>query len=326
MTNNDFSHSTLLITGGTGSLGRAFVKHYLSKFKRIIIYSRGELKQFEMSREYPDTTNNIQYIIGDVRDKSRMQQSLTGVDYIIHAAALKQVHACESHPIEALNTNVVGTRNLIDAAISRGVRHVVFLSTDKACLPINTYGVTKAMAERLVISANTRSDRTSFKVVRYGNVMGSRGSVIPYFISRRDNGLPIPITHPDMTRFWLKVEEAAAFIFSHLNEPGGCIYIPKLPSMKVTDLAEAIAPGHSREVIGIRPGEKLHESLISKLENVTADMDRQYIITPYSNLPTNDEEVNQQLRGKSIDYRSDTTDWHLTVEGIRTILQSGGLI
>lgn len=281
---------TILITGGTGSFGKMFAKTILEKYpnvKKIIIYSRDEYKQFIMQNmpEFKGYTKIMRYFIGDVRDKERLMRAFEGVDYVIHAAALKQVPACEYNPSEAIKTNVIGAQNVIDAALDRGVKRIVALSTDKACAPINLYGATKLCSDKLFIAANAYAGfkDTKFAVVRYGNVAGSRGSVIPFFKKLVEEGATeLPITDVNMTRFWLKLESAVEMVINALkNMQGGELYVKKIPSMKMPDLANAIAPSLKIKEIGIRPGEKVHEQMITKEDaRNTLEFDEYYIILP----------------------------------------------
>lgn len=258
-------NSTILITGGTGSFGNTFVPMTLSRYspKKIIIFSRDEMKQWEMAKKYVDDSR-IRFFIGDVRDKERLYRALDGVDYVVHAAATKIVPTAEYNPFECVKTNVNGAMNLIDACIDKGVKGVVALSTDKASSPINLYGATKLTSDKLFVAGNAYSGEhgTRFSVVRYGNVMGSRGSVIPFFMSIRESGV-LPITDERMTRFMISLEQGVELVWHAFEDMvGGEIYVKKIPSMRVTDLARAIAPNCQLEVVGIRPGEKLHEQMI----------------------------------------------------------------
>ena len=257
----------VLITGGTGSFGRKFTKTVLEhcRPRKLIVFSRDELKQFEMRQAFPESRYEaIRYFIGDVRDRERLYRALDGVDIVVHAAALKQVPAAEYNPMEAVKTNVLGAANLIDAAIDRNVERVLALSTDKAANPINLYGATKLCSDKLFVAANNYSGRhrTRFSVVRYGNVIGSRGSVIPFFLQARKTGV-VPVTDPRMTRFWITLEQGVDFVLKSLERMhGGEIFVPKIPSMNIMDLARAIAAGCEVRVTGIRPGEKLHEVMV----------------------------------------------------------------
>ena len=286
MKNLEWHKATILVTGGTGSFGRKFVEIVLREKKpaKIIIFSRDELKQHEMRRSYPDVGNSpIRYFIGDVRDNNRLHRAFRGVDFVVHAAALKQVPACEYNPIEAIMTNLMGAKNVIDAALDTGVKRVMALSTDKAVNPVNLYGATKLAAEKLFIQSNaySGSQETRFSCVRYGNVVGSRGSVIPLFIKQRQNG-SITITDPRMTRFWLTLEQGVQFVIRCIEQMhGGEVFVPKIPSMNIMDLARAIAPDCQVHHIGIRPGEKLHEVLISEDEaRNTLDVEDMLVIQP----------------------------------------------
>lgn len=258
-------NSTILITGGTGSFGHKFVPMTLEKFnpKKLIIFSRDEMKQWEMAKLF-EGDDRLRFFIGDVRDKDRLYRALDGVDYVVHAAATKIVPTAEYNPFECIKTNINGAMNLVDAAIDKGVKGVVALSTDKASSPINLYGATKLASDKLFVAGNSYAGRqeTKFSVVRYGNVMGSRGSVIPFFMSIKDSGI-LPITDPRMTRFMISLEEGVELVWHAFEDMvGGEIYVKKIPSIKVTDLAGVIAPDAQLEVIGIRPGEKLHEQMI----------------------------------------------------------------
>jgi len=260
-------NSTILITGGTGSFGHAFVPMTLKKYnpKKIIILSRDEMKQWEMEKLFGDD-DRVRFFIGDVRDKDRLYRALHGVDYVVHAAATKIVPTAEYNPFECIKTNIVGAMNLIDACIDRGVKRVVALSTDKASSPVNLYGATKLASDKLFVAGNSYSTRyeTKFAVVRYGNVMGSRGSVIPFFMSIKDQGKQ-PITDPRMTRFMISLEDGVELVWHAFDDMvGGEIYVKKIPSMKVTDLGKVIAPDAEQDVVGIRPGEKLHEQMIGE--------------------------------------------------------------
>src|SRR4051812_4490963 len=277
---------TVLITGGTGSFGRRFTETALKTYnpKRLIVFSRDELKQFEMHAKWgEDKYPNIRYFIGDVRDRDRLYRAFDGVDVVVHAAALKQVPAAEYNPIEAVKTNVLGAANVIDAAIDRGVQKVVALSTDKAASPINLYGATKLCSDKLFVAANSYSGahKTRFSVVRYGNVVGSRGSVVPFFLKRRKTG-KLPITDPRMTRFWITLDQGVEFVLASLDRMnGGEIFVPKIPSMKLTDLARVIGPDCEMEIVGKRPGEKVHELMVGEDDaSNTVEHDGYYAILP----------------------------------------------
>ncbi len=278
---------SLLITGGTGSFGKQLALSLLesSPLRRIIIFSRDELKQFEMAQSpaFKPHAERLRFFIGDVRDRARLRQAFHDVDYIVHAAALKQVPACEYNPFEAVKTNVLGAENIIDAAIEANVKRVVALSTDKACNPVNLYGATKLCSDKLFVAGNAyRGDRnTRFGVVRYGNVLGSRGSVVPFFLEERKKGV-LPITHPEMTRFWITLQQGVNFVLDSMQVmDGGEIFVPKIPSMHIGELAKAIAPDARHDVVGIRPGEKLHEMMISEDDaRHTRELDNCFVIEP----------------------------------------------
>jgi len=276
----------VLITGGTGSFGKRFLQHALDRFKprKLIVFSRDELKQFEMRQRFgEDRYSCLRYFIGDVRDRERLYRAFDGVDIVVHAAALKQVPAAEYNPSEAVKTNVLGAMNVVDAAIDRGVKKVIALSTDKAANPINLYGATKLCSDKLFVAANSYSgaQATRFSVVRYGNVVGSRGSVVPFFLGLRASG-ELPITDPRMTRFWITLDQGVQFVLDSLARMrGGEIFVPKISSMRITDLALALAPECKTRVVGIRPGEKLHEILVSEDDaRHTLEHDAYYAILP----------------------------------------------
>lgn len=261
-----FDKKIILVTGGTGSFGNAFIPMLLQRFDpaKVIIYSRDEMKQWEMAKQF-DGDKRVRFFIGDVRDKDRLYRALDGVQYVVHAAAAKIVPTAEYNPFECVKTNVHGAMNLIDACIDKGVRRVVALSTDKASSPVNLYGATKLVSDKLFVAGNAYSGEhgTRFSVVRYGNVMGSRGSVIPYFMSLKDSGV-LPITDERMTRFMITLEQGAELVFHAFDDMvGGEVYVRKIPSMKVTDLARVVAPDARQEIVGVRPGEKLHEQMVS---------------------------------------------------------------
>ena len=280
-----FNNSSILITGGTGSFGKKYVQILLEKFKpkKIIIFSRDELKQFEMQQIFNDPC--MRYFVGDVRDLARIEEAMEGVDYVIHAAAMKQVPAAEYNPMECIKTNIYGAENVIKAAIKNNVKKVIALSTDKAANPINLYGATKLASDKLFVSANNMVGlkEVRFSVVRYGNVVGSRGSVVPFFQKLIAEGASeLPITHVDMTRFMITLREGVEFVLKDFERmQGGEIFIPKIPSMYVTELAKAMAPSLSHKVVGIRPGEKLHETMCpSDDSHLTIEFDDHYVICP----------------------------------------------
>lgn len=322
---------TVLVTGGTGSFGKKFVKTVLEKYpdvKKIIIFSRDEYKQFVMQNmpEFKPYTNKLRFFIGDVRDKERLIRAFEGVDYIIHAAALKQVPACEYNPFEAVKTNIVGAQNIIDVAFDKGVKRVVALSTDKACAPSNLYGATKLCSDKLFIAGNAYAGAkdTKFAVVRYGNVAGSRGSVIPFFMKLVDEGASeIPITDMKMTRFWLKLESAVEMVIYALeNMQGGELYVKKIPSMKMLDLAKAIAPKLAIKEIGIRPGEKIHEQMITKEDaRSTLEFDEYYIILPEIDLENITHKYPKgKLVASDFEYHSGNNTQWLSIEDMRKLI------
>ena len=278
-----FKNKTILVTGGTGSFGKKFVKTCLSRFnpKKIIIYSRDELKQFEMKNEFSEKQNkNLRFFIGDVRDYPRLRLAMEKVDYIIHAAALKQVPIAEYNPFEAIKTNVLGAQNVIEAALERNVKKVIALSTDKAAAPINLYGATKLASDKLFLSANNIRGKkdVKFSVVRYGNVMNSRGSVIPFFLKCRNEGI-FPITDREMTRFNITLEEGVAFVNKCIKlMVGGELFVPKIPSIRIIDLAKAIDPNTKIKIIGIRPGEKIHEEMITETDSLNTYEYKDYFV------------------------------------------------
>ncbi|KGR83799.1 UDP-N-acetylglucosamine 4,6-dehydratase (inverting) [Lysinibacillus odysseyi] len=272
----------VLVTGGTGSFGKKFIGKALTLgVKKIIVFSRDELKQYEMKQEFND--ERIRFFIGDVRDKERLYRAFDGVDIVIHAAAMKHVDSCEYNPFEAVKTNIHGAQNIIEAAIDRGVEKVIALSTDKACSPVNLYGATKLASDKLFVAANAYvgEKKTRFAVVRYGNVVGSRGSVVPFFKKIKYTGR-VPITDERMTRFWITLEQGVQFVLDNLERMrGGEIFVPKIPSMNIMDLAKAIAPECKFEIVGIRPGEKLHEAMIMEDDaRHTLEFDDYYVIQP----------------------------------------------
>jgi UDP-N-acetylglucosamine 4,6-dehydratase/5-epimerase len=280
----NWSEQVVLVTGGTGSFGKKFIELLLREYhpQKLIIFSRDELKQHDMRTSGFDHPG-LRYFIGDVRDAQRLERAFSGVTVVVHAAALKQVPACEYNPFEAIQTNIIGGRNVIDAAINQGVQHILALSTDKAVNPVNLYGATKLCAEKMFVQANAYSGKkpTRFSCARYGNVVGSRGSVIPVFLEQRKKG-KITLTDSRMTRFWITLEQGVRFVVRCIEQMhGGEIFVPKIPSMKLTDMAEAIAPGCDVEYIGIRPGEKVHEVLISEDEaRNTVELDDMFVIQP----------------------------------------------
>jgi UDP-N-acetylglucosamine 4,6-dehydratase len=278
-------NKNILVTGGTGSFGKKLIATIFEKYKpkQVIVFSRDELKQFEMRDTFPTEKFPIKYFIGDVRDRERLYRVTYGMDFIVHAAAMKQVPTAEYNPFEAVKTNINGAQNVIEAALENGVKRVVALSTDKACSPINLYGATKLTSDKLFAAANhwQGSHQVAFSVVRYGNVVGSRGSVIPFFIKKKAEGV-LPITHESMTRFWITLEQGVEFVLNCLQQMhGGELFVPKIPSMNIMDLAKAIAPEAKTEIIGIRPGEKIHEVMISSDDALnTLEFESHYVIQP----------------------------------------------
>lgn len=318
------NNKTILITGGTGSFGKKMVQVILENYtpKKLIIFSRDELKQFEMSQRWnPTKYPCLRYFLGDVRDKERLVHAFHDVDYVIHAAALKQVPAAEYNPTEFVKTNIIGAMNIIDAALFTNVKKVIALSTDKACNPVNLYGATKLCSDKLFIAANAYSGRESiFSVVRYGNVMGSRGSVVPFFKEISATGV-LPITDPRMTRFWITMDQAVHFVLKILEiAKGEEIFVPKIPSMKITDLATAIAPDCKQKIIGIRPGEKIHEVLIGEDDGRnTIEYKECFIIKP--NLTTEEASLNGGNRSpEGFKYASNNNPDIISVEELRDIL------
>ena len=313
--------SSVLVTGGTGSFGKAFIDGLLAEHnpRRVGVFSRDELKQYELKQRW-GSDERVRFFLGDIRDRDRLITAMHGVDYVVHAAALKQVDTAEYDPMEYVKTNILGSENVIQAAMATGVRKVVALSTDKASSPVNLYGATKLTADKLFISSNHFSFArgTTFSVVRYGNVMGSRGSVIPLFRRLGEEGAPIPITDTRMTRFWITLPQAVDFVISCFDDMhGGELYVPRIPSMRVVDLAEAVAPGCTIQEIGIRPGEKLHEEMISAEDaRRTLRRDDRYVV-----MPTLAEWGYTNTAGESVaegfSYTSDSNDQWLSVEQLR---------
>jgi UDP-N-acetylglucosamine 4,6-dehydratase len=319
------TRASVLVTGGTGSFGKAFVSYALEHLDphRLVVFSRDELKQYELRQRFGDDPR-LRWFIGDIRDRRRLTRALHGVDYVVHAAALKQVDTAEYNPTEYIETNVGGSENVVDAAIDAGVKRVVALSTDKASSPINLYGATKLCADRLFISANhyAAGYDTRFCVVRYGNVMGSRGSIIPWFRQLTAQGRSLPITDARMTRFWITLPQAVEFVVDSFDAmAGGELYVPRIPSMRIVDLAHAIAPGAPTHEIGIRPGEKLHEEMIAPDDSRrTLQLDDRYVVLPYVagwgfEPPANGKPVEDGWA-----YRSDTNDLWLGTEELRDLV------
>ncbi len=322
------STASVMITGGTGSFGKAFVRELLKrqpKIKRLVIYSRDELKQSELAQEFPTIEYpGVRYFIGDVRDLERLKRAMDGVDTVVHAAALKQVSAAEYNPFEFIKTNVLGSQNVVDACLDCGVRRVIALSTDKAAAPINLYGATKLCSDKLFIAANNFRGKKDirFSVVRYGNVMGSRGSVIPFFLKMAKTGT-LPITDPRMTRFNITLQEGVALVMSAIESAqGGEIIVPKIPSYRITDVATAIGPSCQQKVTGIRPGEKLHEEMITNSDShTTLEFDRHFLV-----LPSDGSRRIGTVQGKAVEpgfsYQSNRNGEYLSVEEIRDLIKT----
>jgi len=321
----NWTDSVVLVTGGTGSFGKKFIEIMLKEYHphKLIVFSRDELKQFEMQAagySHP----SLRYFIGDIRDQQRCRRAFEGVDLVVHAAALKQVPACEYNPMEAIKTNILGSGNVIDAAIDAGISRVVALSTDKAVNPVNLYGATKLAAEKLFVQSNAYAGarNTRFACVRYGNVVGSRGSVVPFFLKQRETGR-VTVTDERMTRFWISLEQGVRFVIRAAeNMYGGEVFVPKIPSMTVTDLARAIAPDAAIDIIGIRPGEKLHEVLISEDEaRQTVELEDMYIVQPAESLWFGrDWESKGRMLEDGFRYASNTNAQWLNVEQIQRII------
>jgi len=327
----DLSGKSVLITGGTGSLGKALTHHIMKNHpdvKRLVILSRDEQKQFQMAQEYPASQYpQLRFFIGDVRDKERLIRAFQGVDYVIHAAAMKHVPIAEYNPDECIKTNINGAQNVVDACFATNVQRVVALSTDKACAPINLYGATKLTSDKLFVAANNikGSNPIIFSVVRYGNVMGSNGSVIPFFINKRKEG-KLPITDPNMTRFNISLQGGVDMVMHALeNAWGGEIFVPKIPSYRITDVAEAIAPSCEQVIVGIRPGEKVHEEMITPSDSFyTYDLGKYYTILPATHkwkLDDFKKQFNAEIVEQGFAYNSgDNTEWE-TVESLRGLIK-----
>jgi UDP-N-acetylglucosamine 4,6-dehydratase len=327
----DLNHKSILITGGTGSLGKELTKTIIKnwpKVNRLVIYSRDEQKQFQMAQDYPSSSYPmIRYFIGDVRDLERLKRAFTGIDYVIHAAAMKHVHIAEYNPDECVKTNIGGAENVIKAALDSNVTRVVALSTDKACAPINLYGATKLTSDKLFIAANNikGSKNLNFSVVRYGNVMGSNGSVIPFFLKKKSDGV-LPITDPEMTRFNISLEAGVEMVLHALDKAwGGEVFVPKIPSYKILDIANAIGPKCEHKIIGIRPGEKIHEEMITSSDSFTTyDLGKYYVILPQTPSWKLSEYINY-FKAKAVpqgfNYSSDSnTEWE-TVNTLRVLIK-----
>jgi UDP-N-acetylglucosamine 4,6-dehydratase len=329
----NWDNASILITGGTGSFGRQFIYTILKRFmpRRLVVFSRDEQKQYEMQQVFPTTRYPMmRYYIGDVRDRDRLNRALDGIDIVVHAAALKHIPTTELNPIEAIKTNIIGAANLIDACIDRYVKNVIALSSDKACNPVNLYGATKLCADKLFIAENSVTDQhnTRFSIVRYGNVVGSRGSVVPLFLSQKNTG-SISITDPRMTRFVITLQQAVDFVIDTLPRmQGGEVFVPKIPSIKIIDLAECFAPECRQDVIGIRPGEKLHELLISKDDcRTTMDFGDYFAILPVV-YALDGKSIYRSMGGRlceeSFQYRSDTNDRWISCRELQRMLADIG--
>ena len=326
----DLSGKTVMITGGTGSFGRAFVRAVLERYDmgRLIVFSRDEVKQSEMAAEIPDRDPpRLRFFIGDVRDENRLEMAMRRVDYVIHAAALKHIPIAEYNPFECVRTNVYGAENIVRAAIRTGVKKVISLSTDKAANPVNLYGASKLAADKIFVAANhlSAAEETRFSVVRYGNVVGSRGSVVPLFRRLiREGAKSLPITDPRMTRFWITLGQSVNFILSCLTMMhGGEIFVPKIASMKITDLAQTLAPGMPQHMIGLRPGEKLHEMMITADDaRNTVELEDRYVIEPAMTfwVPEQHRSPNAKAVGEAFSYASDTNHEWLDVEAMGEFL------
>lgn len=335
MTDAFMDGKSILITGGSGSFGKRFAATILEKYspERVIIFSRDELKQFEMQNSQPfsDHAGVMRWFLGDVRDEQRLRKAMEDVDYVVHAAALKQVPAAEYNPFEAVKTNIHGAENVVNASIDAGVTRVVALSTDKAAAPINLYGATKLASDKIFVAANNHKGKRDirFSVVRYGNVLGSRGSVVPFFLNHMEKGF-LPITDERMTRFNITLQEGVDFVINALqNMWGGELFVPKIPSYRVGDLAEAVAPGIEQRVVGIRPGEKLHEEMITSTDAMsTIEFDDYYVILPSYGISNADEfiETSAANPGRRCEfgfqYNSGTNEEFLTVEEIRELIRT----
>lgn len=328
----DFNNKSILITGGTGSLGKALTRHILKKYpeiRRLIIFSRDEQKQFQMAQEFTTQEHpQIRFFIGDVRDKERLIRAFQDIDYVIHAAAMKHVHIAEYNPDECIKTNIGGAENVVDACLKTNVKRVVALSTDKACAPINLYGATKLTSDKLFIAANNIKGENPirFSVVRYGNVMGSNGSVIPFFINKKKEEGRLPITDPNMTRFNISLQGGVDMVMYALeNAWGGELYVPKIPSYKIMDVAEAIGPECEKPIVGIRPGEKVHEEMITPSDSFyTYDLGKYYAILPTTHMWDLKEYLNtfNAIRvPQGFSYNSENNSEWETVEGLRRLIK-----
>lgn len=326
-----FDGASILVTGGTGSFGQAFIRRLLQNHRptRVVVFSRDELKQYEMAQSFQSPA--MRFFLGDIRDSERLNRALAGIQIVVHAAALKQVPAAEYNPIECIKTNIIGAENLINACIDQNIKKLIALSTDKAVNPVNLYGATKLCSDKLLVAANhlAGTGGPRFSVVRYGNVIGSRGSVVPFFKKFRDSGRKLPITDPEMTRFWIQLADGAAFVDRCLGlMRGGEIFIPKIPSMKITDLARAISADSDHEIVGIRPGEKLHELLLTRDDaRNTIEFNDYYIITPGIHMWDSAERscVYGDEEGRPVasdfEYASNTNERWFDIEQLRAVIE-----
>jgi UDP-N-acetylglucosamine 4,6-dehydratase len=321
------NNKTILITGGTGSFGKKATEIILKRYKpkKLIIFSRDELKQFDMAQQFKEL-EGVRYFIGDVRDKERLQRAFHKVDYVIHAAALKQVTAAEYNPFEAVKTNIIGAENVINVAIDQGVKKIIALSTDKAANPINLYGSTKLCSDKLFIAGNSYvgRDHSIFSVVRYGNVVGSRGSVIPFFLKQKEKGV-FPITDSRMTRFWITPEQGVDFVLNCLEQMvGGELFVPKIPSMNIMDLAKAIDPECKTEIVGVRPGEKLHEIMVTRDDaRRTLEYDDHYVVQPdFEYWGHRCKEKGGKKVTEDFEYNSSTNPWFLTITEMMEMIET----
>ena len=325
--------ANILVTGGTGSFGRNFIREIfrIADPDRVVVYSRDEQKHFEMEQHFiGPASSRLRYFVGDVRDLERLKRAMVGIDYVVHAAALKHVPIAEYNPIEAIKTNIIGGENVINAAIETGVRKVLALSTDKAANPINLYGATKLCSDKLFVAANNFAggEPTAFSVVRYGNVLGSRGSIVPLFRRLIDEGVDaLPITDPRMTRFWITLQQGVHYVLNCLNDmQGGEIFVPRIPSMKITDMVNVLAPGYPTRITGIRPGEKLHEVMITRDDAInTLKFENSYLIRPVGVLKYRDSVFtmngkNGEAVEEGFEYSSDANEWWLSPDGLNALL------
>jgi len=328
----DLDGASIVVTGGTGSFGKAFIRRVLDRYapRRVVVFSRDELKQYEMEQEIPaKVRNRVRFFIGDVRDVDRLELAMREIDVVIHAAALKHVPAAEYNPFECIKTNIHGAENVVMAALRGKVKRVIALSTDKAASPINLYGASKLASDKIFVAANNLSGRqdTRFAVVRYGNVIGSRGSVVPFFRRLIANGATsLPITHPDMTRFWITLDQGVDFVLSSLALMAGSeIFVPKIPSMKVVDLASALAPELEQEIVGIRPGEKLHETMITADDaRMTLELPDRFVVRPSESHWKQDHLTARGAKPvpEGFEYISNTNSEWLDSQGLQTLLQT----